>query len=143
MKSIIAASCFLTLSGLAFAAPEPLQGEFTHDATLPPNKAVWIITKNSNAWRVFLPGANETLDAEKVSAAKRKVFWAKLWWPTEAAKNAECLSYKLQTEAVICYVPRNVREKVDDLKAYASDYFYFDSLLGLQEIRLRKARNRE
>ena len=129
--------CFL-LSSPGYAQIATLQGDFTHDFTRPKNKSVWIVTKSGNAWDVRLGSDKKSFAAKEVADVDRTVFWKKMLWPAEAAIKASCISFIVDPdvgESIICHVPPSVRDIVDNLKTFKSDFFYFDPVGGLNEIR--------
>jgi hypothetical protein len=121
-------------SGVA-AGPDPLVGQFTHDFTRPENQPVWTVKKSGTGWRVLFHGANETMVAKQVNNAGKAAFWEQMWWPADKAKDAQCLSIEGKWQGMMCYVHRNARAGVSDLAQNGSDYFYYDPLGGLKEIR--------
>lgn len=134
MKSVFGALFLFCVSIPLLAAPEPLSGQFTHDFTRPKNASVWTVIKSGAEWRVLVHGAKETV-ATKVTEGGRKAFWEKMWWPAEKAKDAECLSLGDEWQGMMCYVHRDARAEVEELAKKKSDYFYYDQMAGLMEIR--------
>jgi hypothetical protein len=56
-------------------------------------------------------------------------------WPAEKANGALCLRIDGQPNGLMCYVQSSSRARVSDLSKNRSDYFYFDPMGGLMEIR--------
>lgn len=123
-----------TLNG-ASASSDPLVGQFTHDFTRPENQPVWTVEKSSAGWRVLFHGSNEKFTAKQLDNAGKAAFWEQMWWPADKAKGAQCLSIEGKWQGVMCYIHRNARAEVSDLARNGSDYFYYDPLGGLKEIR--------
>ena len=73
--------------------------------------------------------------AKQMDEAGKAAFWEQMWWPADKAKNAQCLSTEWKWQGIMCYVHRSARAEVSDLAKNGSDYFYFDPLGGLKEIR--------
>jgi len=117
------------------ANPDSLVGQFTHDFTLPENQPVWTVKKTGTTWRVLFHGSNETLLAKQVDEAGKAAFWEQMWWPSDKAKGARCLSIGGKWQGMMCYVHGKARAEVSDLAQNGSDYFYYDPLGGLKEIR--------
>lgn len=137
MKHSISLLLLVATVSVANATPEHLAGQFTHDFTNPANEPVWTVTKAGAEWRVFLHGANTKLPAKEVNESGRRDFWDQMWWPAEAAAGAKCLRFSGEWGGLMCYAPHSVRAGIADLAKNKSDYFYFDSMFGLQEIRTK------
>ena len=135
MKRLLAVICLYVLAGSASAETNPLLGSFTHDFTRPSNQSVWTVKKVGTAWQVRVHGANETVRAKRMSDAEKAAFWEQMWWPLEKAKDAQCLRIEKELQGLMCYVHGNSRVTIDALSKNKSDYFYFDSMGGLMEIR--------
>jgi hypothetical protein len=139
MKRLLAVFCLCALTGAAYAETDPFVGSFTHDFTRPKNESVWTVKKSGAAWQVLVHGSHETVHARRMSDAERMAFWEQLWWPTEKAKDAQCLRLEGNLQGLMCYVQSSTRAEVSDLAKNKSDYFYFDQMGGLMEIRRKRA----
>ena len=137
MRHSISGLLLFAAASVANATPEPLAGQFTHDFTNPANEPVWTVTKTGTGWKVFLHGANMKLSATEVNETERQDFWEQMWWPAEKAVGAKCLRLSGEWAGMMCYAPRSVRAGIQGLAKNKSDYFYFDSMLGLREIRMK------
>ena len=135
MKRLITVFSLSTVSVPLLAAPQPLVGQFTHDYTRPKNASVWTVKKSGAEWRVLVHGSKGAVLATRVSEAERKAFWEKMWWPAEKAKHAQCLSLGDAWQGMMCYVQKSNRAGVEKLAKKKSDYFYYDQMAGLMEIR--------
>jgi hypothetical protein len=135
MKHLLAVFCLYALVGTASASTDPLVGSFTHDFTRVKNDPVWTVKKTGSVWQVRLHGANATVQARPATNAERAAFWEQMWWPADKAKEAQCLRVEEQSPAMICYVHGSTRAGIDALSKNKSDYFYFDPMGGLMEIR--------
>jgi hypothetical protein len=139
MNRLLTVFCLCTLTSHAVAATDFLLGSFTHDFTRPKNQSVWTVKKSGTAWQVIVHDSNETLPARQVGKEGRMQFWEQMWWPADKAKDAQCLRLEGKLQETICYVQSSARTNVGDLSKNKSDYFYFDQMGGLMEIR-RKGR---
>lgn len=137
MKSLLTASCLCALTRTANAETEPLVGSFTHDFTRPKLTLCGTVKKSGTAWTVLIHGSNETVSTKRSSEAEKKAFWDRMWWPTEKAKDAHCLQMEGNLQGMMCFVQSSTRAQVSDL-AKKSDYFYFDQMGGLMEIRRKE-----
>lgn len=135
MKSLLAVFFLYILTGTAFAETNPLVGRFTHDFTSPKNQSVWTVKRTGNAWQVLVHGSHQTVRARQIGDAERAEFWDQMWWPADKSKDAQCLLVEAKLQGMICYVQRSTRSGISDLSSRKSDYFYFDSMGGLMEIR--------
>lgn len=137
MGRSIAVLVLFAVTCLANAKPDQLVGQFTHDFIEPANEPVWTVTKTGTKWRVVLHGANKTVSAKEMSESERAEFWEQMWWPAEKAANAQCLRLDGEWQGLMCYAPNPEGAATKEI-AKKSDYFYFDSMGGLMEIRLKK-----
>ena len=135
MRRLLAVLCLYVFAGAASASTDPLVGSFTHDFTRVKNDPVWTVKKTGSAWQVRLHGANATVHARPATNAERAAFWEQMWWPADEAKEAQCLRVEEQSPAMMCYVHGSARAGIDALSKNKSDYFYFDPMGGLMEIR--------
>ena len=134
MKRLLSVLTLYVLAGSASAETSPLVGSFTHDFTRPSNQSVWTVKKAGAAWQVRLHGGNQTVRARPATDAERAA-WEKMWWPADKAKSAQCLRVEEQSPGLMCYVHGSTRAGISDLSKNKSDYFYFDPMGGLMEIR--------
>ena len=135
MKNMLAVLLLSAMTTGVSANSNSLVGQFTHDFTLPENLPVWTVKKTGTTWRVLFHGSNETSLAKPVDKAGKAAFWEQMWWPSGKAKDAQCLSIKGKWHGMLCYADGNARAQVSDLARNGSDYFYYDQLGGLKEIR--------
>jgi hypothetical protein len=135
MKRLLTVFYLSALAGVACAETNPLAGSFTHNFTRAENQSVWTVKKAGTAWQVRVHGSNETLRARPVSDAERAAFWEQMWWPADKANDAQCLRIEGPLQGLMCYVQSSTRADVSDLSKNKSDYFYFDQMGGLMEIR--------
>jgi len=137
VRRSIAVFLLFAVTSFANAKPDQLIGQFTHDFTKPANAPVYTVTKSGAKWRVFLHGANKTVSAKEASESERKEFWEQMWWPAEKAIGAHCLRLGGEWQGLLCYAPGREGTETPVI-AKKSDYFYFDSMGGLMEIRPKK-----
>jgi hypothetical protein len=135
MKPMLGVFFLYALGGAASAASDPLVRSFTHDFTRIKNDAVWTVKKTGSTWQVRVHGANETVRARPATNAERAAFWEQMWWPADKAKDAQCLRVEEQSPGLMCYVHGSTRAGISALSKNKSDYFYFDPMGGLMEIR--------
>lgn len=135
MNRILSVLLLSAVTSGAVAGPDPLVGQFTHNFTRPDNQPVWTVEKSGTRWRVLFYGSNEKFAAKQVDKAGKAAFWEQMWWPSDKAKDAQCLSIEGKWQGMMCYVHGNARAEVSDLARNGSDYFYYDPLGGLKEIR--------
>ncbi|MFC4931953.1 hypothetical protein [Massilia sp. GCM10023247] len=137
MRNLIFVLLFAA-ANVASANSEKLAGQFTHDFTNPANEPVWTVTKSGSRWKVFSHGANKVLRAKEASESERRDFYEQMWWPAEKALGAKCLRISGDWPGMMCYIPVSERTGIAGLANNKSDYFYFDSMGGLREIRLKR-----
>lgn len=137
MRHSFAVLFLFAVTSVANAKPDQLLGQFTHDFTKPAGEPVWTVTKSGVKWRVFVHGADKAVSAKEVSESERRDFWEQMWWPAENAVGARCLRLSGEWQGLMCYAPDRDGAETKAI-AKKSDYFYFDSMGGLMEIRLKK-----
>ena len=137
MKTAICLLCFIFPAAVS-AQTASLLGDFTHGYTEPPNESVWTVQNTSDMWTVYSHGGKETSKAKILTEAERKKFWEKMWWPISTATQADCLTYD---EALICYVPKKAKLKIDWIQKNKSNYFHYDAIGGVMEISLKQKKN--
>lgn len=135
MKRSLLVFCLCVLTSTAYAETDPLVGSFTHDFTRPKNQSVWTVKKSGATWQVLLHGSHETVRARVATDAERTAFWEQMWWPADKANDAQCLQIEGKWQGLMCHVQSSTRAQVSDLAKNKSDYFYFDQMGGLREIR--------
>ena len=138
-------------------AAEPLVGAYTHGYVAPGESPVWEIIHDGNGYQARTLADDEHAAAWLLSGNGRTSFWEKMAWPAEGSTTAICLSWgtapptlqsllEPETKAgqsreaqygasVLCKVQPADKAKVDWLANYQSDYFYYDPLFGVVEIR--------
>lgn len=130
--------CLCAPTGAAYAETDPFVGRFTHDYTRSKDESVWTVKKSGAAWQVLIHGSRETVSARRTSDAERKAFWEQMWWPADKANDARCLRIEGKWPGLMCYVQSSTRAHISDLAKNKSDYFYFDPMGGLREIRRKQ-----
>lgn len=135
MKRLLTAFCLCALAGGVRAGIDPFVGSFTHDFTHIKNDSVWTVKKTGSAWQVRAHGANQTVRARPATDGERAAFWEQMWWPADKANDAQCLRIEEQSQGMMCYVQGRTRAGISGLSKHKSDYFYFDPMGGLMEIR--------
>ena len=118
---------------------------------------VWQVEGAGHHWRVTVLTTGETHDAHHLQARGRDAFWSRMDWPLESSAEADCLTWgdkpgSLQDlladtppapsapgedygHAVLCHVPPAARARIGWIADNASDWFYYDPLLGVIEAR--------
>lgn len=173
MKRTRRARMFLAATGLLLAplwacagpAGERLSGRYGHDYTQSAGDPVWVVSQDADGWHALTPGDGELSDAYRIAPAARAAFWDAMAWPADTAAAADCLSWgeRMPTlsdlldekpppsdpqetygSSVLCHVPSEARAGIDTLADQASDWFYYDPMLGLMQInRLGADENRQ
>ena len=163
MTARIRVSMWVLLSlapGCALAAePDVLSGRYGHDASEPAYQAVWEVSRQDQAWQARNLTDDAASTAYRLSPAGRRAFWEKMDWPSQTADTADCVTWgeaapslldMLQEpqadggpktgadvvgNAVVCYVPAGARKQIGWLQDRREDWFYYDFLTGLMEVR--------
>ncbi|MFC5476637.1 hypothetical protein [Massilia suwonensis] len=139
MNRLLTVFCLWAFAGGVSAGTDPLVGSFTHDFTRIKNDSVWTVKKTGSVWKVRVHGSNEIAGARLVSDSEKAAFWEQMWWPADKAKDAQCLRIEEQSQGMMCYVRGSTRAGIGGLSKHKSDYFYFDAMGGLMEIRRKGA----
>lgn len=156
---------WFALPALAFAVsalaragePDPFTGQYGHGATDNPDEVVWIVQPQGAHWRITRTSDDDRVDAHPLAARGREAFWARMDWPADSSTAADCLTWgekpaslaDLLADAppspaatgddyglgVLCRVPMPARARIDWLADHASDWFYYDPILGVMEVR--------
>ena len=150
--------CLIALSPLASAGePRSFAGDYGHDATHDADEVVWRVQEAGDAWRLTSTGDGEVVDAHRLGERGRVAFWTRMGWPVDSSQDADCLSWgekpasleDLFADApasrtatgddyglgVLCHVPSPARARIDWLSGNGSDWFYYDAMLGVMEVR--------
>ena len=137
--------------------PPAFAGNYGHAATASADDVVWQVEEAGHHWRVTLVTTGETHDAHRLQARGRDAFWSRMDWPLDSGAQADCLTWgekpgSLQDlladappapsapgedygHAVLCHVPPAARARIGWIADNASDWFYYDPLLGVIEAR--------
>ena len=137
--------------------PPAFAGDYGHAATASADDVVWQVEEAGHHWRVTLVTTGETHDAHRLQARGRDAFWSRMDWPLDSGAQADCLTWGDKTvslqemladmppappvrcddygHAVLCHVPPAARARIGWIADNASDWFYYDSLLGVIEAR--------
>lgn len=137
--------------------PPAFAGRYGHDATALPDDVVWIVQQAGDRWRVMQVGDGSTSDAHRLQRRGRDAFWARMDWPEGTGTDADCLSWgekpgSLQDllseappapsapgedygHALLCHVPQPSRARIAWLADNTSDWFYYDPVFGVIEVR--------
>ncbi|UOV09590.1 hypothetical protein MUU77_04645 [Pseudoxanthomonas sp. F37] len=135
--------------------PAAFAGDYGHTATASADDVVWRVEQAGSHWRVILVAADEAHEAHRLQARGRDAFWSRMDWPLDSSAQAECLTWgdkpgSLQDlladappapsapgedygHAVLCHVPPAARARIGWIADNASDWFYYDPLLGVIE----------
>ncbi|MDR2876066.1 MAG: hypothetical protein LBV44_09100 [Methylobacillus sp.] len=132
MKRIIIATALGMASFACAAQSDLLVGEFGHEFTKKPGTPVWAITGSNNQyWLDSLGDEEPPAPAHEYSESERRKFWGRMLWSEETSAAARCIGNDAE---LICYVPPKTRSAIDWLKNRQSDYFYYDTMMGVMEI---------
>lgn len=146
----------------AFATGNALVGRYGHDSTEPADEPVWQVERVADGYTVEYLAVGEREPAWLLDSDGRAAFWERMMWPTDTARNAECLSWgeaplmladlldmpddasapavkaaSAQTPGagVLCRVEPAARAKISWLSDNLSDYFFHDAMGGVMEVR--------
>ena len=82
------------VSALARAGePDPFTGQYGHGATDDPDEVVWIVQPQGAHWRITRTSDDDRVDAHPLAARGREAFWARMDWPVDSSRDADCLTW--------------------------------------------------
>jgi hypothetical protein len=148
----------LALSPAASAGePVSFAGDYGHGATHDPDEVVWRVQDADAGWRLTSTGDGEVVDAYRLAARGREAFWRRMGWPADSSAAADCLTWGDRPASlddlladtppapaapgddgglgVLCHVPPTARARIDWLAGNGSDWFYYDPMAGVMEVR--------
>ena len=151
-------ACLLALCPLASASgPLSFAGDYGHGATHAADEVVWRVQDADTGWRLTSTGDGEVVDAHRLGPRGRAAFWARMGWPVDSSDAADCLTWGGKPaslddlladappaaaapgddygEGVLCHVPPAQRARIDWLAGNGSDWFYYDTMAGVMELR--------
>lgn len=157
--------------GCAMAAEaDLLSGRYGHDASEPAYQAVWEISRQDQAWQARNLTDAAASTAYRLSPVGRRAFWEKMDWPSQTADTADCVTWGEATRslqdmlvdllqepqadakpktgadvvgaAVVCHVPAEARKQIGWLQDSREDWFYYDPMAGVMEVRRLPAEER-
>ncbi|RZA34063.1 MAG: hypothetical protein EOP92_17600 [Lysobacteraceae bacterium] len=137
------------------ADPDVLAGRYGHDVSEPAYQPVWEVIHEGGRWQARNVGDDDYSVAYRMSGVGRRAFWEKMGWPLASADTADCVSWgdapaslvDMLEEAIpvtgadtyglalVCHVPPATRAQIDWLRASAEDWFYYDPMAGVMEVR--------
>ncbi len=160
MRPVSQAVLFIALAGCfgnaaAAESADRFSGRYGHDASEPAYEPVWEVRRAGEGWQAGAVEAGEFADAYRISPAGRRAFWEKMNWPAATSADADCLSWgdappdlmdlledkppaaRADTfgNALICHVPVASRQAIDWLAGHAEDWFYYDPMAGVMDVR--------
>jgi hypothetical protein len=132
-------------------------GTYGHGATALPDDVVWIVQQAGDHWRVVQVADGAASDAHRLQRRGRDAFWARMDWPEGTGAEADCLSWGEKPgsledllsdvppvpsapgedygHALLCHVPQPSRARIAWLADNTSDWFYYDPVFGVIEVR--------
>lgn len=139
------------------APPAPFAGQYGHGATADSDDVVWIVQGEAPSWHITRTTDDEQVDAQRMGARGREAFWHRMDWPADSSTDADCLTWGERPASlqdlladtpptrtpggedyglgVLCHVPTPARARIDWLAGHASDWFYYDPVAGVMEVR--------
>ena len=137
------------------ADPDVLAGRYGHDASEPAYQPVWEVIHEGERWQARNVGDDAYSVAYRMSGVGRRAFWEKMGWPLASADVADCVSWGTAPAslvdmleeitpvtgadtyglALVCHVPPAARTQIDWLQASTEDWFYYDPMAGVMEVR--------
>jgi hypothetical protein len=147
----------------ALPAESALVGRYGHDSTEPAAAPVFQVERVGDGYWLEYLAVGERETAWLLDNDGRAAFWDRMTWPAATAQDAECLSWgeasptlsdflEFATDAaspaeptpalaktfgagVLCRVAPAARAKISWLSDYRSDYFFYDTMGGVMEVR--------
>jgi hypothetical protein len=123
---------------VASADQNILVGKYGHAYTAQENTPVWAIQEKKGKFTIYQYGDNSHQSASIATEQQKQSFWDKMFWEPTTSLNAMCIMNK---ESIICHFTDEERKQIPDIASYQSNYFYYDTLLGLMEIKMLKTKN--
>ncbi|UXY14559.1 hypothetical protein N8I74_14700 [Chitiniphilus purpureus] len=134
MRSIASRVVAAILIAPVLALADPPLGVFGHQFTEREGEPVWTIEQESaDVFTLFVHGDSLGWRLDRLDSDEIKSFWRKMGWPQGAVHHASCIG---DGESVFCHMPANARRRIPWLAENKSDYFYYDTMAGVMEIRL-------
>ncbi|KAF1719293.1 hypothetical protein [Pseudoxanthomonas wuyuanensis] len=146
----------LALASAAGAQEVDFAGRYGHDYTANADEPVWEVRSEGEGWSAQSLAEPELHPAYRLTLQGRERFWRKMHWPEGTAAAAECLSWgqpplSLEDlldervppgpqqdgfgESLLCRLPAQVRRDIDWLSGNEQDWFYYDSVAGVLEVK--------
>ncbi|WP_062352273.1 hypothetical protein [Pseudoxanthomonas mexicana] len=150
--------CLLASASFARASePATFAGHYGHGATHDADEVVWTVEALGGHWRIVRTADGEAHDAHRLQARGREAFWTRMGWPADSSADADCMSWGQKPASlddlladtppaaaaagedyglgVLCRVPLAARIKTGWLGGQASDWFYYDPIAGVMELK--------
>ncbi len=124
---------FSTIFTIASADQNILIGKYGHAYTAQENTPVWAIKEQKGKFTIFQYGDNSKQFATIATEQQKQSFWKKMLWEPTSSTNATCI---LSKESIFCHFTDDARKQVAYLSSYQTNYFYYDTMLGLMEIKM-------
>ncbi|MES2320291.1 MAG: hypothetical protein V4631_22665 [Pseudomonadota bacterium] len=131
MKKFLA-PLLLILAASSTTQAAPPVGTFGHEFTSSKDEPVWSVEAKGDSYKVLTHGEGKRKSAHTLTPEERKAFWTKMAWVAGSHQDSECIG---DSAELICYVPTKTRQSIPDLQGYASDFFHYDKVGGIMEIR--------
>lgn len=147
----------LALAPLAASSAEVdlLSGQYGHGASEPAYTPVWEVRQVADGWQARNLQEPVASTATRLSLEGRRAFWEKMAWPVASADTADCVTWgeappslgdwledKPVTaiagtfgNALVCHVPAAARTQIGWLQGSPEDWFYYDPMAGVMEVR--------
>lgn len=129
-KYFASALLFVTTASTAQASV-PI-GTFGHGFTKSKDTPVWTVTPRAQGFSLVSHGDGRKTVAHVLTISEREKFWHAMSWGANLHMNSECIGGKTE---LICYVPASTRQSIPDLQSQDSDFFHFDKMGGIMEIK--------
>ncbi len=145
----------LQAPGALSPVPDLLSGRYGHASSEPAYQAVWEVSHAVDGWHARNLEEPTTSAAIRLSPAGRRAFWEKMGWPVASADTADCVTWGeapasllslLEDKpanpiagtfgnALLCHVPAAARKEIGWLQDSIEDWFYYDPVAGVMEVR--------
>lgn len=148
----------LQAPSLSAAEHDQFSGHYGHHASDPVYQPVWQIEREGDGWQASTLADGEHSPAQELPAEGRRAFWEKMGWPPGTSAAADCITWgeappslldaldSLEAgaapapaaaygNALLCHVSADTRANIDWLAGNADDWFYYDPIVGVMEVR--------